>query len=283
MMLYRHMGVAVSFSPRLEALIAEVAHLAPSMADRLSLIHAGPRTPENVARLQRACDAAGMSIQAETLWVSGSPDTAILEAVESSGMDLLLAGALEKEKPLRYYLGSVAHNLVRDAPCSLILLTDPQIEPRPIRTIIVVAEYTDGALTALRKAIRLAEAEGAEQIFVIRVLSQYGAEMLMTQGVRRERALAYDTAGRAQEEGMLHDFVDAAGQSQVPIHAQCVEGETGYIASQFSRKKNADLLVMPSSHQHGHFFERLFPSDMEWVLREIPCDLWVVRDRVGRG
>jgi hypothetical protein len=37
---------------------------------------------------------------------------------------------------------------------------------------------------------------------------------------------------------------------------------------------------MPSSSQTSHFFERLFPSDMEWVLREIPCNLWVARERL---
>ena len=44
---------------------------------------------------------------------------------------------------------------------------------------------------------------------------------------------------------------------------------------------NAELLVMPSAGGSGHFFERLFPSDMEWVLREIPCTLWVIRDFVS--
>jgi nucleotide-binding universal stress UspA family protein len=279
-MLYRHMGVAVAFSPRLEALIAEVAHLAPTLAEKLSLIHAGTHSPNKEDRLRRAIETAGLNGNSDIQWVSGAPDAAILSAVHTSGMDLLLAGALEKERPLRYYLGSVAHNLVRDAPCSLMLLTEPQIEPKPIKRIVVVAEYTDGALTALRKAIRLAEMEGSERVFVIRVLSQYGAAMLMTQGVRRERALAYETAGKAEEEGLLQDFVDAAGQTGVPIDARCIEGDTGYIAARFSRKERADLLVMPSTHHQGHFFERLFPSDMEWVLREIPCNLWVVRDTV---
>ncbi len=282
MTLYKHLGAAVAFSPRLEALIAEVANLTPKLAAKVSLIHAGSHSAEKEARLREAMEGVGLPEETEVHWVGGAPDSAILGAVEASGIDLLVAGALEKERPLRYYLGSVAHNLVRDASCSLMLLTDPQLVPAPIRRIVVVAEYTDGALTALRKAIRLADVEDAEKIIVIRVLSQYGSEMLMTQGVRRERASAYESAGRAEEESMLQDFVDAAGQTRIPIQTQFIEGDTGYIAAQFSRKHDADLLVMPSSDRHGHFFERLFPSDMEWVLREIPCNLWVVRDRVRR-
>lgn len=279
MTIYQHLGVAIAFSPRLKALLAEVAYRAPELAKKVSLIHVGAHSADKESLLRREMLEAGLPDDVDVQWVSGSPDAAILRAVDTMGVDLLMAGALEKERPFRYFLGSVARNLVREAPCSLMLLTDPHVEPEPIRRIVVVAEYTDQALRALTKAVRLAEQESAEQIFVIRMLSQYGTAMLMSSGVRRERARAYETAGRENEERLLRDFVDAAGRSGVPIDAQCIEGETGIIAARFAREQSADLLVIPSTNEHGHFFERLFPSDLEWVLREIPCNLWVVRNR----
>lgn len=278
--LYRHLGVAVAFSPRLEALLAETAYRAPILAARLSLIHAGAHTPEKEARLREAMQRAGLPDETGIYWMSSAPDAAILNAVAAHGIDLVLAGALEKERPLRYYLGSVARNLVREAPCSLMLLTEPQVRPEPMRRVVVVIDYSEQALIALTKAIRLAEHEEAEQVFVLRVLSQYGTAMALSEGVRRERAHAYQTATRAKEQALLQDLVDAAGRSRAPIDARIIEGHTGYIAAQFSREHEADLLVMPSANRHSHFFERLFPSDMEWVLREIPCNLWVVRESV---
>jgi len=280
MPLYRHLGVAVAFSPRLEALLAETAYRARVLASQLSLIHAGAHTPEKEGHLRQAMQKAGLPGETDIYWGSGAPDAAILSAVETHGIDLLLAGALEKEHPLRYYLGSVARNLVREAPCSLMLLTEPQVEPEPIRRVVVVTDYSEQALIALTRALRLAEQEAAEQVFVIRVLSQYGTAMTLSEGVRRERAHAYQTATRAREQALLQDLVDAAGRSRVPIEARIIEGHTGHIAAQFAREHEADLLVMPSASRHSHFFERLFPSDMEWVLREIPCNLWVVRERV---
>ena len=52
------------------------------------------------------------------------------------------------------------------------------------------------------------------------------------------------------------------------------------MAATYAHDVDADLLVIPSERSHAGFLERIFPSDVEWVLREIPCNLWVVREKV---
>lgn len=281
MSLYQHLGVAVAFSPRLHALLAEAAFHAPHFASRLSLIHAGAHTPEKEARFREALLETGLPEDTPIHWGEhGTPEEAILRAVEKRQVDLLLAGALEKERPLRYYLGSVAHNLVREAPCSLLLLTEPSTEPAPVRRIVVVTDYSESALIAFGKALRFASSEEAEVVHVIRVLSEYGEAMVLSEGLRRERAQAYQRRTLEEEQALLADFVAAAGRHEVPVEPHVIEGRTGFVAAQFTREHRADLLVMPSASRHSHFFERLFPSDMEWVLREIPSNIWVARERL---
>ncbi len=281
MSLYQHVGVAVAFSPRLEALLAEAALHGMRFGNRLSLIHAGAQTSEKERRLQEALRGAGLPEDTPLHWApQGAPDEALLRVVEQQQMDFLLLGALEKERALRYYLGSVAHNLVREAPCSLLLLTDPSTTPEPFRRVVVVTDYSEGAVVALAKALRFATEEEAEVVHVVRVLSEYGEAMLLSEGVRRERAQAYQARSKAEEEALLADFVAAAGRHEVPIEAHLIEGRTGLVVARFVRDRQADLLVMPSANRFSHFFERLFPSDMEWVLREIPCNLWVARERL---
>lgn len=280
MNLYNHLGAAIAFSPRLDAVLAEAVHHADVFSSRLSLIHAGSDTPEKEARLREAMQKAGIPEDTNIYWRSGPPASAILSAVEQFDIDVLMAGALEKERPLRYYLGSVAHDLVRESPCSLLLLTEPRTEPKPVRRIVMVTDFSEHSLIALSKAIRFAEREGAERVFVIRVLPEYGLAMLLSEGVRRERARSYTDAHRTREQEQLQNLIDAAGYNSVSVEPRCIEGHTGYVAAQFARQEEADLLVMPSIGSHGHFFERLFPSDMEWVLREIPCNLYVVRERM---
>jgi nucleotide-binding universal stress UspA family protein len=280
MTLYDHLGLAFAFSPRLDALLAEAAYRRHYLGARLSLIHAGSATLDQVARLEEAVRMAGLPPDTPVHWMpEGAAHEAILEAVSAQGIDLLLAGALEKERPIRYYLGSVAHRLVREAPCSLLLFTEPRLTPQPLRRIVVVADYSEGALVALAKALRLAAREHAERVYVLRVLSAYGDAMVLAEGVRRERVRTYRRNRLTKEMALLRDFAAAAGHSTVPVELQCIEGHAGLATAQFARRVDADLLVMPSTNDQGHFFERLFPSDMEWVLREIPCNLWVARDQ----
>ncbi len=280
MHLYRHIGVAAAFSPRLRGLLAEAARHFGALAPRLSLIHAGAHTPEAEAHLRRAAEDAGLPGNVEIFWEEGEPDEAILRAVDRAQVDLVVAGALEKERPLRYYLGSVAHNLVREAPCSVLLFTEPKEQPEPMRRLVVVTDYSENAQIAFARSVRFAEQEQAEIIHVLRVLPEYGEAMTLADGVRKEQARRMRAETRAREEQLLRDFVDAAGRSRTPIETNCIEGWKGLVAAQFVRDVGADLLVMPSANGRSHFFTRLFPSDMEWVLREIPCNLWVARERL---
>ncbi len=279
MTLYQNAGVAVAFSPRLGALLAEVACRASYLASTISLIHVGACTPEKEKKLRAALLEAGLPEDTAIHWAEGAPDDAIIRTIQAQQIDLLLAGALEREKTLRYFLGSVAHNLAREAPCALVLFTEPAARPEPMRQVAVFTDYSEGSLIALVRAIRFAEQEGAERVFVVRVLSQYGDAMVLADGVRREQASVYQEVNLREERALLQDFVDAAGRIDLPVEPHCLAGHPGQAVAEFVRKQAVDLLVMPTGGGFGHFFERLFPSGMEWLLRQLPCNLWVVRER----
>ena len=138
--LYQNAGVAVAFSPRLRGLLGEVARRAEYLAETFSLIHVGACTPDKEARLKDALLEAGLPEDLPIHWAEGAPHDAIIGTVERHQLDLLLAGAIEREKTLRYFMGSVAHNLVREAPCSLVLFTEPRPQPEPMRQVALVTE-----------------------------------------------------------------------------------------------------------------------------------------------
>ncbi len=277
--MYRHIGVAVGFSPTLAPLLAETARHALNFDERLSVIHAGSQSLEKEDQLRTAIARSGLPEDTPILWTSGkSPEHALLRAIDEHEIDMLIAGALDQENAFRYYLGSVARDLARRAPCSLLLFTRPSKKPEPFRRIVVITDYSEAAAIALGRAERLAAREEAQQIYVLRVLSTYGEAMVLSEGVSREERRHYHEHHREEETSLLHDFIDAAGRSATSVEAVLLEGHPGRVTSQFAQDNNADLLVMPSLGSHQpHFFERLFPSQMEWVLREIPCPLWIVR------
>lgn len=276
--LHKRVGLALAFSPRLKSILGEVAYHLPNLGEELSLVHVGPPDEERKAYLNTLLPEFGFSPERiHVEWEEGDPSNALNNAIDKLNLNLLVAGALEKEKPLRYYLGTVAHNLVRTASSSLLLLTTPEEVGTPFRRIVVVVDYTESSLIALGRALRLAARERADKVWVLRVVSDYGTAMAMADNVRGDKMSEYRSRPLREEQMMLRDLIDAAGSSFVSVEPVCIEGTTGLAAAEFARDHDADLLVMPSSSRRAHFFERLFPSDMEWVLREIPCNLWVVR------
>src|SRR5207248_9997112 len=120
--------------------------------------------------------------------------------VEQRGIDLLIAGALEKESILRHFLGSVARTLVREAPCSVMLFTNPDVEPKPIRNIVVIVDFSSTLRAALDQALYLAEREKSECVRVVRIHTPFAQARAAARGKRMTRD---------GEEARLAEFVRA--------------------------------------------------------------------------
>src|SRR5207247_8896037 len=88
-------------------------------------------------------------------------------------IDVIVAGALEKEVVLHQFLGNVARRLVREAPCSVMLFTKPAAKPKPLRRIVFVADYSSHGLEALKKTLALAAAESCERLYVISIITTF--------------------------------------------------------------------------------------------------------------
>ena len=187
-------------------------------------------------------------------------------------MDVLVAGALEKEVVLHPFLGNVARRLVREANCSVMLFTHPEKKPKPLRRIVFVADHSQQGLVALKTTLMLAEAESCERLYVIGIITAFD---------EARASIADDDTGSAThepnhgEEDPLEEFVLSAGATEVPIETRVIRGATGLAASDFVRSVEADLLVvpLPKSRETVH---RL-PSNIAWVSDVIPCNLWIVR------
>ena len=76
----------------------------------------------------------------------GDPAEAILGALAREDIDMLVAGALEKEIVLHPFLGNVARRLVREANCSVMLFTHPEKKPKPLRRIVFIADHSQKKL-----------------------------------------------------------------------------------------------------------------------------------------
>jgi len=270
---YNKIAVASTFSPRFEQVLSEAGRIRERFGADLSLIYIGERNEETTKRFQDILGRLQLPSDSPVHYGKGDPADGILQTIADNNVDLIVAGALEKESSLHPFLGNVARRLLREASCSVLLFTNPELKPKPLRRIVFVANYSDHAQRAFQQTLKLALAESCERLYAIRVYTSFDearATMFVDNGDGTPRPRTFD-----EEDDALEKFVLAAGDTDVPIEARCIRGNTGFAASDFIKSVEADLLVVPV-HKSETSAERL-PNHLAWIADVIPCNLWLIR------
>jgi nucleotide-binding universal stress UspA family protein len=269
---YKTIAVATTFSPRFKQVLAEAKRIRDRFSADLHLIHVGKRNEDTPRKFGEVLAELKIPADSPIHYEDGDPAEAILAALTRENIDMLIAGALEKEIVLHQFLGNVARRLVREANCSVMLFTHPQKDPKPLRRIVFVADHSQQGLAALKTTLMLAEAESCERLYVIGIITAFD---------EARASIAGDAAGNAThepnrgEEDLLEEFVLSAGATEVPIETRFIRGATGLAASDFVRSVEADLLVVPLLKRRETVQQ--LPSNIAWVSDVIPCNLWIVR------
>jgi nucleotide-binding universal stress UspA family protein len=269
---YKRIAVATTFSPRFKKVLAEAKRICDRFSAELHLIHVGERDHETPTKFSDVLAELTLPADLPIHYEEGDPAAAILGCLKREKIDLLIAGALEKEVVLHPFLGNVARRLVREANCSVMLFTHPQKNPKPLRRIVFIADRSQNGLRALKTTLLFAQVEPCERLYVIGIITAFD---------EARAAIASDAAGVAVhepnhgDEDPLDEFVLSAGATEVPIETRFIRGATGLAASDFVRSVEADLLVvpLPKTREAG----QQLPNNIAWVSDVIPCNLWVVR------
>ncbi len=269
---YKTIAVATTFSPRFKQVLAEAKRIRERFSADLHLIFAGKRTEETAKKFHDALAQLQLPTDSAIHYAEGDPADAILRTLAREKIDMVVAGALEKEVVLHPFLGDVARRLVREAPCSVMLFTKPMVNPRPLNRIVFIADCSDHGLQALKRTLPLAAGESCERLYVIRIITTFDeARASIRANAKRHEKSGLDD----DEEDALERFVLSAGATEVPIEARCVRGNTGLVASDFVQSVEADLLVVPLQKKSEANVP--LPSNIAWITDVIPCNLWVIR------
>src|SRR6266550_3182473 len=262
---YRKIAVASTFSPRFKQVLAEAKRIRDRFSSDLHLIYVGDRDEETSKKFNDVLAQLQLPADSPIHYENGDPAQAILRALAREKIDVIVAGALEKEVVLHPFLGNVARRLVREAACSVVLFTKPAVKPKPLRRIVFVADYSSHGLEALKRTLPLAAAEDCERLYVIRIITAFDearASIGAAAGTAEKRSV------HDEEEENLERFVLSAGTTEVPVEVRCVRGNTGLVASDFVQSVKADLLVVPLQ-KNGETNPPL-PSNIAWITDVIP-------------
>lgn len=276
---FETIAVAVAFSPRLEALLAEAARLAGIFNAQLLLIHVGKRTAGKETALGEMCERVKIE-RPRIVWQTGDPVSALLKACKENLVDLLVLGALRRENVFRYYLGSVARGMSRRAKCSLLLLTEPTVNGAQFTKIVVGCVEHAKTVHTLNTAIYLARRVGCGEMRVVKEVDQAGLAMAMSDDSTTIESARVRGQLLLDEEAKLAEMTAACDTGDILVSRKILPGRPGFAIRQYARDCHADLLAINSPDSRYGIMDRIFTHDMEHILENLPCNMLIVHSRL---
>ncbi len=280
-MMFNKIGLAITFSPNALWLLKTAKRLKDLFGAQLCLIHVGEKNNTTIGLMNDLLKKAGIEEEScELVWKKGDPAKVIINTCSENGVDLLISGALEKESILKYYIGSVARKIMREATCSVLILTNPSENAMGFKKFCVSVQYSSLGEYAIKKGFEFAKLEDAEEFILIREFQMPGLAITISDSGSVQETEEKRNLWQKEEEEKLKVFANENDISGKMVKTICLYGKQGWELSNYARENNGDLLIVPSPPKRLKFFDRIFQHDIEFILDQIPCALLIVRQSV---
>jgi nucleotide-binding universal stress UspA family protein len=215
----------------------------------------------------------------EIIWETGDPVEKILKVCDEKQVDLLVAGALEKESLLKYFMGSVARKLCRKTECSILMLKEPDIRSQPVKRIVVEGSDHPKTVQTIESAVYVARRSGADEVFVVQEAAIEKMALIRSDEFSNGEAEVHKEKIEKEEVDKIEEILRCADCGNLKISTIRLEGKPGFVISNFAREYNADLLVLNSPDAKLNFIDRVFTHDIEYALADLPCDLLIIHSK----
>lgn len=226
--------------------------------------------------LESASEASGIDLSALPITQeqieSAAPAETILDYTEENAIDLIVMGTHGRRGVNRMLFGSVAEEVVRNAPCpTLTIRNDAEQAPgKAVRRVLAPVDFSDASDEAVQHAKEIALTYGAE-IDLLHVVeepvypSAYGYE-----------AAAFPTAEVIENvEAQLGDMArEQIGYEHVTIEART--GNPAHEILDYIDENEVDLTVI-ATHGRTGLDRMLLGSVAERVLRRSPSPVFIAK------
>jgi nucleotide-binding universal stress UspA family protein len=276
---FQKIGLAIAFSPTAQAMLAEATRLAKLFSADLVLVHVGNHGAEEEEKIRQLTHAINLTSGYKIIWRHGNPVKEILRACREEHIDLLVAGALKKEKMVKHYIGSVARGIMRKADCSVYMVNNPSLHPEPIQQIVVNAEDSSHVEEAIALACRIAELEKSSWVHIVRELKLLGLALTANQQSTEQEYTEYKQSLMREEINSVEKILTSIPHEKIKINIKMLSGKSGFELCKFVERKQAGLLMVGAPPRRLSFFDRIFPHDLEYVFADLPCNLLVVNQQ----
>jgi nucleotide-binding universal stress UspA family protein len=277
---FNTVGIGVTFSPNLKANVSEAARLALMFQAKLILIHVGEKSADKEAQFYTILEPfTKANLEVDIVFQTGNPVDVILSTSEEKQIDLLILGALQRENFLKYYVGSIARKITRQAKCSILLLIKPSIERVPCEHIVVNGLKDPKTQQTIASAFYVANLLNAEKVTIVEEVTDEELDIKVEDDKSLRMATIIKERIKLRENSRIKAIIEDIPQvytKNVVINSQPIFGKKGSSISHYAQIARADLLVMNSPSKMT-FWDRLFPHDIEHILTELPTDVLIIQ------
>ncbi len=277
---FHTIGIGVTFSPNLKANVFEASRLALLFQSKLTLIHVGEESSEKTEKFKSLlAPFISQSLEYDIVFKTGDPVDVILSVSLEKKVDLLILGALKQENFLKYYVGSIARKITRQAKCSVLLLIKPSVERLPCSHVVVNGLKDPKTEKTIASAFYVANALGSEKITIVEEITQDKITTKVDDDKSLRKANIVKERLKLRETARVNNIIKnipVDHTKDIVIKSQPIFGTKGYSIGHYAQIARADLLIMNAPSKMT-FWDRLFPHDIEHILTELPTDVLIIQ------
>jgi nucleotide-binding universal stress UspA family protein len=219
------------------------------------------------------------NLDAEHVFVEGDPAEQIAAAAVDHEIDLITVATRDRNRLSRAFGGSLAEEIVVEAPCAVLVIRPPQhdfVEHRGSYTkihlnrVLLATNFRPSSAAATQLASAIANQLGSE-LHAVYVIGDYFEQI---SAMFPEGGLAALTRLRSHvQERMAH--LSRSGSPAAETHI--VEGRPYQEIVKLAAQIDADLIVLGTA-VHGSLFggSQVLGSEIERVIRNSPCPVLCV-------
>lgn len=277
---FKSIGIGVAYSPNLKANLFEAARLSVFFGAKLFLIHVGEASEEKTNMLSIILKSFDKDkLDYEVVFKTGDPVDVILSTSEEKKIDLLILGAVRREQILKYYVGSIARKITRQAKCSILLLIKPSVERVPCQHIVVNGLKDPKTEQTITSAFYVAKQLNAEKVTIVEEIGQDQIAVKVDDDKSLRRTNIAKERIELRENSRVKEIISHIPKEYTKnktIKLQPIFGKRGYSIGHYAQISRADLLIMNAPSKMT-FLDRLFPHDIEHILTELPTDVLILQ------
>ena len=277
---FKSIGIGVAYSPNLKANLFEAARLSVFFGAKLFLIHVGEASDEKTKMLSSILTSFEKDhLNYEVVFKTGEPVDVILSISEEKNIDLLILGAVQRERLVKYYVGSIARKITRQANCSILLLIKPSVERVPCQHIVVNGLKDPKTEQTITSAFYVAKQLQSNKITIVEEINESQVPVKIDDDKSLRRANIMKERIELREHSRIKEIISHIPEDFTKgktIKLQPIFGKKGYSIGHYAQISRADLLIMNAPSKMT-FWDRLFPHDIEHILTELPTDVLILQ------